>query len=218
MKSYTKQLLYRLILLAGSLAILMPCAGQRVAPARTEQDSLFRHISREMSAEWSCRFIYAQGSGLFFSYLDGNAAELEKLDAFIRQALSHPELFISRIRLTGYASVEGGYARNESLSRQRVEQFYRYLREYYPELYRYPHDMAWVAEDWGGLSAQIKSCPLREREEVLAIIRRVPVYDERESLLKKLNGGYAWLFMERELFPGLRRVELRIEYSTTASS
>jgi hypothetical protein len=51
----------------------------------------------------------------------------------------------------------------------------------------------------------------------LEIIRRVPGFDTRESLLMTLNGGYAWLFMERELFPKLRRVELRIEYSTTAA-
>jgi hypothetical protein len=176
---------------------------------------LFRHISREMSAEWSCYFSYAQGNGVFSAELGNNAAELEKLDIFIRQALAHPTLFISRIRLTGYSSIEGSYARNEFLARQRVEQFYLYLREYYPELYRYPHDIAWVAEDWGGLSKRIRTSQLKEQEEIQEIIRRVPVFDTREALLMKLNGGRPWLFMERELFPGLRRVELRIEYSTT---
>jgi hypothetical protein len=117
--------------------------------------------------------------------------------------------------LTGYCSVEGGYARNEFLSRQRVEQFYLYFNKQYPELYHYPQDLAWVAEDWGGLSKQIRKSPLKDRDDILEIIRKVPVFDTREALLKKLNGGRAWLYMEREIFPELRRVELRIEYSTT---
>jgi hypothetical protein len=147
--------------------------------------------------------------------MGNNAEELEKLNVFIRQALAHPTLYLSRIRLTGYCSVEGGYARNEFLSRQRVEQFYLYFREHYPELHPYPHDLAWVAEDWSGLSKQIRKSPLKERDDILEIIRKVSVFDTREALLRKLNGGRPWLYMERELFPGLRRVELRIEYSTT---
>jgi hypothetical protein len=144
-----------------------------------------------------------------------NATELEKLDQFIAQALSHPTLFISHIRLTGYSSIEGSYARNESLAQERVDIFYHYLRKHYPELYRYPHDRAWVAEDWDGLVRLVKESPLREREEILKIIRTVPVYDTREALLAKLNGGRPWLFLEREVFPKLRRVELCIELASS---
>jgi hypothetical protein len=168
-----------------------------------------------MSAEWSCYFTYAQGTGVFSAETGNNAEELEKLDIFIRQALAHPTLYLSRIRLIGYSSIEGSYARNESLARQRMKQFYLYLQEFYPELYHYPHSMAWIAEDWDSLSARIKASQLKERDDILGIIRKVSVFDTREALLKKLSGGRPWLFMEREFFPGLRRVELRIEYSTT---
>jgi hypothetical protein len=210
-----RYLLLHINLLAGLFFILTPCAGQEADAAQTESDSLYRHISREMSAEWSCYFTYAQGKGFFSAEMGNNAAELKKLDVFIRLALAHPTLYMSRIRLTGYCSVEGGYARNEFLSRQRVEQFYLYFNKQYPQLYHYPQDLAWVAEDWGGLSKQIRKSPLKDRDDILEIIRKVPVFDTREALLKKLNGGRAWLYMERELFPGLRRVELRIDYSTT---
>ena len=138
--------------------------------------------------------------------------ELKKLDAFITQALAHPTLFISRIRLTGYCSVEGGAARNEALSSERVEGFYRYLHEHYPRLSRYPCDRAWVGEDWDGLFERVRVSSIFEREEVLTIIRAVREYDTRELLLRELNGGQPWLFIERKFFPQLRRVELRIEY------
>jgi hypothetical protein len=177
---------------------------------------LYRHISHEKSAVWSCYFTYAQGSGAISPGLGSNAAELKKLDRFITQALNYPALLISRIRLTGYCSIEGSYTRNEVLARERVGEFYAYLCGYYPDLHCSPHDLAWVAEDWDGLSCLVRASRMNEREEILEIIRTVPVCDSdiREALLVKLNGSHAWHFMERKLFPRLRRVELRIEYQS----
>jgi len=189
-----------------------PCAGQVIAERQLFRDSLHQHISRELRAELSCYFAYPQGSSVISANLGGNAAELDKLDAFVRQALSHPDYSVSRIRLTGYSSIEGDYARNEALSRDRVEYFHSYLQVRYPELYRYPHSVAWVAEDWQGLSRLVRSSSLNEREEILEIIRKVRVYDDREMLLGKLNGGHAYRIMEHTMFPNLRRVELQIEY------
>jgi hypothetical protein len=166
-----------------------------------------------MSDRVSCHFTYAQGSSTIFPGLGNNAAELKKLDAFVAQALSYSNLSISRIRLTGYCSIEGSSTRNEALSYERVEGFYRYLHEHYPRLSRYPYDQTWAGEDWAGLSERVKASRINEREEVLEIIRRVRSYDTREALLAKLNGGRPWLFMEHEIFPRLRRVELRIEYA-----
>jgi hypothetical protein len=203
---------HRRLLFAGLLLIFPPCAGQVSLSVRTAADSLYRHISREKNAGLSCYFTYARGSSVIAPDMGNNAAELEKLDAFITQALSYPDLSISHIRLTGYCSVEGSSARNQVLSYERVEGFYHYLREHYPGLYRYPYDRAWAGEDWAGLSERVKTSRIGEREEVLEIIRRVRSYDAREALLAKLNGGRPWLFMEREIFPQLRRVELRIEY------
>ena len=213
MYHYLRLRLYRYLLFAGLFLAFPPCVGQVPFPVRTTADSLYRHISRGMSDKVSCHFTYAQGSSTIFPGLGNNAAELEKLNAFVAQALSYSNLSISRIRLTGYCSIEGSSARNEALSYERVEGFYRYLHEHYPRLSRYPYDQTWVGEDWVGLSERIKASRIGEREEVLEIIRRVRSYDTREALLAKLNGGRPWLFMEREIFPQLRRVELRIEYA-----
>jgi hypothetical protein len=210
-----KSLLARILWLTGAFACFTTyiAAQETINRVQTEEDSLSRHISREMSAEFSCHFTYAQRDGAISFELESNTAELEKLDVFIRRALSHPTLFISRILLTGYNPIEGAYAHNELMARLRVEQFDLYLRKYHPKLNLYPHDLAWVAEDWDDLSKRIKASPLSEREEILTIIRKVPVYDTREELLMKLNGGKSWLFMERELFPASRRVELKIEFT-----
>ena len=212
MYHYLRLRLYRYLLFAGLFLAFPPCVGQVPFPVRTTADSLYRHISRGMRDKVSCHFTYAQGSSTIFPGLGNNAAELEKLNAFVAQALSYSNLSISRIRLTGYCSIEGSSARNEALSYERVEGFYRYLHEHYPRLSRYPCDRAWVGEDWDGLFERVRVSSIFEREEVLTIIRAVREYDTRELLLRELNGGRPWLFMEREIFPQLRRVELRIEY------
>lgn len=210
-----RYLLPHILLLAVFVFTAFPIAGQSFSPVRlsvSPVDSLRQHISREMSASASFRFTYPQGSSVILPGLQGNALELERLSAFISQALSYPEYSVSRICLTSYCSIEGDYSRNEALSRDRVEQFYLYLRECYPALYRFPHNLAWVAEDWAGLSQLVRDSDLGERDEVLSIIHKVRVYDDRELLLVKLNGGQVFRRMERTFFPRLRRVELRIEY------
>jgi len=203
------------LLFFGITLHLAPCAGQGASDSQLFRDSLHQHISREMRAEISCRFVYEQDGSLISAELGNNAIELDRLNAFIRQALAHPDYSISHITLTGYSSIEGDYAHNETLSRERAEYFHTYLQVRHPELYHYPHSVAWVAEDWQGLSKLVRASSINEREEILEIIRKVRVYDDREALLMKLNGGHAYQIMEHTMFPQLRRVELQIEYQLT---
>jgi len=200
------------IRLLSWIVLSVSCVSQVAAAISTDRDSLYHHISHGLYASHSCRFVYEQGSGVISSNLGDNAAELDKLSDFIRQAFAHPDYTVSRILLTGYSSIEGDYAHNEALSRERVEYFHAYLQVRHPELYRYPHNVAWVAEDWQGLSKLVRNSNLNERDEILEIIRKVRVYDDREALLMKLNGGHAYHIMKRTMFSQLRRVELQVEY------
>ena len=194
------------------------CVGQEVAEGQHFRDSLHRHISVGQHASLSCYFTYAQGQSVIMSSLGDNASELSRLDAFVRQAVDHPEWYVNRVRLTGYSSIEGRYSVNDALSRDRVWVFYRYLREHYPSLSPYPHDVAWVAEDWRGLASYVRQSQISEREEILEIIRKVSNFDKRETLLVKLNGGRVYSKLLNNIFPKLRRVEIEVEYGRTPYS
>lgn len=61
----------------------------------------------------------------------------------------------------------------------------------------------------------IRASALPEKEEILSIIRKVPGYDERERLLRQLNGGASYRYMEQHFFSLSRKVELRVEYRLT---
>ena len=216
-----KKIIYITLIIQFVTCILHPlwCAvGQGVSGAvHRYRDSLYQHISREGSARLSCHFTYARGSSIIYSDLGNNAAELSRLDSFIHYAAAHPEYSIKHIRLTGYCSIEGRYSDNENLARDRVNGFFRYLRDFHPALYRYPYDIAWVAEDWKTLSQLVRDSHLNERQEIIEIIRKVHTFDDREALLMKLNGGHAYREMEATLFPLLRRVEIEIEYTAQGS-
>ena len=206
----------RILLVVFFAHLGVRAVGQGVVSSGTHyRDSLYQHISRDNTARLSCYFTYATGSSVIHADLGHNGIELSRLDSFIRHSTTHPDFHIKHIRLTGYSSIEGRYSENEKLSRERITGFYHYLRDHYPELYRYPYDMAWVAEDWKLLSTLVRESGLNEQDEILEIIRRVHTFDDRESLLKKLNGGGVYEEISRTILPRLRRVEIEIEYSLT---
>lgn len=168
-------------------------------------------------AKYTCRFVYSLGKTDIRLELGDNAEVLSQLDSFIRSAIIDSQLHIRRIRLTSYSSIEGPYTINGCLAYDRVESFHDYLRTKYPELYRYPMDLVWVAEDWDGLLRLVRESGLEDKEEALDIIRNVNIrsFDAREALLAKLNGGRLYWYMQRNFFNQLRRVEIEIEYDIT---
>lgn len=202
-------------LFLGALFFSSPCTGLANADSLHYRDSLYRHITENSKATLDCRFTYEQGSSGIIESLGHNKEELLYLNQFIETVTSHPELYMERICLTGYSSIEGSYRLNEDLARERANGFYYYLRSHYPLLENYPFDIAWVAEDWTGLSKIVSHSKINERDEILEIIRKVRDYDDREALLMKLNGGRAYAEMAKEMLPKLRRVEIEITYSRT---
>lgn len=208
-------LLTRYIFILAVIFHGLPSVGQAVPDGQLIRDSLYRHISREMSAESAFYLTYPLGKSTIVPDLSDNATQLSRLSDFIRMALQHPDLYVGHIYLTGYSSIEGPYRVNDRLSRERVEQFYLYLRQLHPEIFEYSYSIASVAEDWKGLSEQVRNSMIDEREEVLDIIRRISSNDEREHLIRQLNGGRVYREIEHRFFPLSRRVEMRIEYSLT---
>lgn len=165
-----------------------------------------------------CYFTYSKGSSAIHSNLGNNAYELQRLDDFIRSAIDSRSIYVKRIRLTGYCSIEGSYAQNEQLARARAEAFRDYVHQHYPALYRYPVDYTWVPEDWNKLETLVSLSNLTDKNEILRIIRNVGIFNGRESQLMNLKGGDPYRKMAKELFPLLRRVEITVEYDVAKMS
>jgi outer membrane protein OmpA-like peptidoglycan-associated protein len=141
-----------------------------------------------------------------------NPRELAKIETIIREIRSDANVQVTGVSITGYASPEGDINFNNQLSRGRAESLRNYLASRSgipPQQYRLGNG----GEDWEGLVRMLQGINnFGPKETVLSIIRYYnPV--ERKDRLKALDGGRLWQWMLNELYPRLRRVVSRIEYT-----
>lgn len=193
------------------LALSLPMAAQQPDEALLS-DSTYRHVIRTGSDSLNCYLAYRPGNYEVIRSFENNDAELTYLDAFIHRAFADTLIYVREVRLTGYCSIEGLFLTNERLAINRVNGMKKYLDKEYRLSKRYPVTLGCVAEDWKGLRKLIDVSSYPWREEVLAIIDRVGIFEGRESLLMKLDGGNPYREMMNDLFPKLRRVEITVEY------
>ena len=143
-----------------------------------------------------------------------NREELRKLENTLDSLLALPDVRIERVDMTGYASPDGPYFRNEKLAYGRTLALRDYLQE--NVLYRpLPFSTASVAEDWEGLKAALETSAMPYRTELLQIIATDRLPDEKEENIKRLDGGKAYRMLTSDFLPQLRRTVCEIHYTET---
>ena len=141
-----------------------------------------------------------------------NASELQRIDDMAQRVNNDPDATITGISITGYASIEGSYASNLTLSENRAEA----VKEHIQQLYNFRADLFTVkgmGEDWTTLDSLVNASSMQERSRILQIIRGTGIFDGREKKLMDLAGGTPYLKMMDTFFPQLRRVEYRFNYT-----
>lgn len=141
-----------------------------------------------------------------------NRRELGKLESALDSLLALPRTDIGLVEITGYASPEGPYQRNEELAYKRTLA----LRDFLQETVRYrelPYRTASMAEDWEGLKAALERSGMVYREELMMIIAAHLPPDKKEENMKKLDAGKAYKLLEQHILPQLRRTVCEIHYT-----
>lgn len=141
-----------------------------------------------------------------------NPAELAKIDRAVSDVVNNPDASLLGLYIEGYASPEGLYATNERLSRERATALKDYLKDKF-SLAEETFKVNSVAEDWDGLVEMVRAGGMPQKDRILEIIATVDVFDGREAALMKLDSGVPYRQMLREIFPSLRKVEYRIDYT-----
>jgi tetratricopeptide (TPR) repeat protein len=140
-----------------------------------------------------------------------NPSELAKIETIINNLRVDKNLQVTGVTITGYASPEGDINFNNQLSRGRAEALSNLLamRTGIPP---YMYHIGQGGEDWDGLVDLLGRSYIQPKDAIISIIR---YYNpaERKDRLKALGGGEVWQRMLHELFPQLRRVVSRIEYT-----
>lgn len=145
-----------------------------------------------------------------------NAKELQRADSLV-STLGRSELIdINGVNIRGYASPEGRYDVNERLARSRSQNFKKYLADKFPSNpYIRNAQTSWVPEDWEGFGHLIEGCDIPGKTDVLAIVNDPAIApDTKDRMLQNIqwwSDNYKVIL--KELYPKLRRIELRVDYT-----
>lgn len=145
-------------------------------------------------------------------YMD-NTSELRNIQKMLSETLNDKGLNVKGIYIEGFASPEGALKLNEQLSVKRAEA----LKNYLSAQGQIPAGLCHVSfggENWDGLVKALETSTLQEKTVMLDIIRQTPDIALRKEKLKNVKGGTPYRVMLRELYPALRKVNCRVDYTT----
>jgi hypothetical protein len=159
---------------------------------------------------------FARGSAKIVCGFRDNAAELQRIHSVIENVIDDPAAAITGITITGYASPDGTYADNLVLSKRRAQA----LKNHLCAFHGLPQELVTAqgaGEDWAGLDSLVYTSSIVEKFCVLEIMRGTGIFEGREVRLMELAAGAPYRQMKADLFPLLRRVEFRIDYTVAQS-
>lgn len=171
---------------------------------------------KERSETFIARINYVVDRYELLPNFKNNATVLREVDAVINELLNDPYLTITHHTVTGYASPEGRFNSNITLSKNRAKSFMDYLqRKYGWDTSQISHDGK--GEDWEGLRKAVsETAGFAYRDEVIRIIDNTPDIARRKQRLQALDGGRVYKMMLQDLYPPLRRNEFEVSYIARA--
>ena len=204
------------VLFAGAGSTVRAACPVAVSPASAvpeRKDSL----SMNFLPNGQLRIVYYSYQGNLALNARLEMLQLARLDHFFNVILKDSLLTYGKAEITGTASVDGAYAANEAVAKKRALDFRRFLDTRYKLSDLFPVTINWVGEDWDYLDycvtqAEPNSPVFRWKEDILRIIRNVPVMGGRETTLMKLGNGVPYQYLKTRFFPLQRRAILNITY------
>lgn len=209
--------------LTTDLALVPPCVKEVTAPS-PQAAAVYNRYNKEirflipddepgrLRTETLVAYLdYRQGSVRVEPDFGNNPEELAYTDSLFRRLRQSGIRQFRQVMVTGYASPEGDFRHNETLARQRAEEFRAYIgRKYLPD--DCPVICNSVAEDWEELRRMVAVSGKKYAKAVCFIIDNYGIFEGRENYLMQLHDGRVYRELLRDFFPYLRRVELRLSY------
>lgn len=169
-------------------------------------------VVKARSESMTSRLVFRVDKTTIDAGLDDNAVELQKIYSFTDKLAGNKDIKITAVHMTGYASPEGPYQHNADLARGRVEALQDMLLKKYPGVNKDLYHVTSVAEDWKSVRSWVAASDIKYRQEVLDIIDSVDP-DKRDAKIRALDNGATYKMLLREVYPDLRRVEYKIDFT-----
>lgn len=141
-----------------------------------------------------------------------NKKELASIHGMFDKIQNDRNLTVTQISIEGFASPEGPLKFNEQLSQKRADALKNYLatNEKVPSnLYK----VTFGGENWDGLVKALEASSMKEKETFLNIIKNTTDDVRRKKEIMSVGGGAPYRMMLKEIYPGLRKVNCKIDYS-----
>ncbi len=191
-------------------AVPAPAADTVMLSEATDGDYLVRRFIVKRPGDTGYSVRYQINLAKLSSTLDGNSRELGDLDNFVGNLMKDTLMKVKSVEITGYSSPDGPLKFNETLARNRAQDFKNYVDKKYGFSKKYDVKVNAVAEDWEMCRALVAQSSVPDKQSVLNIIDGKQSSDAKELALKKMPS--AWEYMKKNILPPLRRVELTINY------
>ena len=141
-----------------------------------------------------------------------NQKELTSIHSMFDKIQNDRNLTVTQISIEGFASPEGPLKFNEQLSQKRADALKNYLatKEKVPaNLYK----VTFGGENWDGLVKALEASSMKDKETFLTIIKNTTDDVRRKKEIMSVGGGAPYRTMLKEIYPGLRKVNCKIDYS-----
>ncbi len=145
-----------------------------------------------------------------------NRMELMRADSLVAMLNANTLIDINGVSIHGYASPEGFYDLNKRLASGRSESFKNYLSTEYP----YNHYIAgattsWTPEDWDGVGRVLEQVGMPSKNNILAVVNDPTIDPDAKS---RILMDFPWWrenrkHIENTVYPDLRRIELKVDYT-----
>ena len=141
-----------------------------------------------------------------------NHSELVNIHSMFDKIQNDKNLTVTGISIEGFASPEGPLAFNEQLSKKRAVA----LKDYLVKNEKVPanvYNVTFGGENWDGLVKALKVSSMKDKETFLNIIKNTTDDAKRKQEIMRVGGGVPYRTMLKEIYPGLRKVNCKIDYT-----
>ena len=164
--------------------------------------------------EGSAYLDFEVGRSVILPNFRNNSSELQKIYNLIQELKGDQYATMTGITIKGYASPEGNFASNLTLSENRAVALKNHLRSNQGFEDRF-FTARGYGEDWHRLDSLVNISNLSDKYALLEVIRNSDAPDSKDAKMMAIAGGAPYRQMLNDIYPRLRRTDYQLHYTVT---
>lgn len=169
-------------------------------------------VVKARSEQYEAHLDFPVNKSVILADFMNNQNELRNIQNMFNKIQNDRNLTVTGISIEGFASPEGPLKLNEQLSKSRAEALKNYLSTH-EQVPAKLYSVSFGGENWDGLVKALEASDLKEKSTFLDIIKNTSDIARRKEEIKRVGGGAPYRTMLKELYPALRKVNCRIDYT-----